>query len=246
MRAGNAREIAERRDARQDRLAVRGVLLHRGPFGLVELARLVEDRIAHAELADVVQQRGALEPAAPLGRKAHLLGDQVGEQRDALAVSAGVGALRVDHLREGGGDVVEIVLVDQRAALRRLEREDRLLQVVGAQRLPELRPRGDARERRRELRIEPAAGAALDFAHAPPRCRSRSGTRRPPAPAGRCAHRPGSPSPREAERLAAAVPVLIEILDAGRDALRRSASCARSPRRDGSASRSARARSCRC
>ena len=43
-------------------------LLHRLPFGAVELAGLVENRVADAELADVVQQGGALEPAPPFGR----------------------------------------------------------------------------------------------------------------------------------------------------------------------------------
>jgi hypothetical protein len=38
---------------------------HRGPFAIVQLARLVEDCVADAELADVVQQRGAFEPASP-------------------------------------------------------------------------------------------------------------------------------------------------------------------------------------
>ena len=96
-------------------------MLHRLPFGVVELARLVEDGVADAELADVVQQRGTLEPASLLGAELHLLRDHVGKQRDALAVAAGVGALGIDHLGEGGRDVVEIVLVDRHARLRRLE-----------------------------------------------------------------------------------------------------------------------------
>ena len=64
MGARDRGQALERRDARQDRLAMGGMRPHRGPFLLVELAGLVQDGVADAELADVVQQRGALEPAA--------------------------------------------------------------------------------------------------------------------------------------------------------------------------------------
>ena len=37
------------------------------PLGAVERARLVQHAVADAQLADVVQQRAALEPAAALG-----------------------------------------------------------------------------------------------------------------------------------------------------------------------------------
>jgi hypothetical protein len=45
-------------------------------------------------------------------------------------MSAGVGAFGVNNLGEGRGDVVKVVLVDDRARLSRLERENRLLQVI--------------------------------------------------------------------------------------------------------------------
>ena len=126
----------------------------------------------------------------------NLLGDQVGEQRDALAVAAGVGALGVDHLGEGGRDVVEIVLVDRRAALRRLQGEDRLAASRRERSMSQNSGRAATRSKAADqLRIEPGAGAVPDFGLAPPRRRSRSGTRRSPAPAARCAHRPESPSP---------------------------------------------------
>ena len=39
-------------------LADLGVRLHDRPFLVVERARLVQDRVGHADLADVVQERG--------------------------------------------------------------------------------------------------------------------------------------------------------------------------------------------
>ena len=178
-------------------------------------------------------------------REGQLLGDQVAEQRHALAVAAGVRALGVDHLREGGRDIVEIILVDHGAVLRRLEREDRLLQVVGAQRRPELLACRDARERRRQRWDRTSCRRAARSRALRRRRRSRSGTRRRPAPSARCARRPGWP--RRAGRAAGR-----RRPSARRDSgcrarrLRRSASCARCRRRDGSASRSARVRFRRC
>jgi hypothetical protein len=49
--------------------------VHDLPFGFVQLAGLVEDGVAGAELADVVQQRSTLEPASPLGSELQLLRD---------------------------------------------------------------------------------------------------------------------------------------------------------------------------
>ena len=109
VRAGDGGKVLESGDARQDGFGVGRVHLHRLPFLAVELAGLVENGVADAELADVVQQGRALEPAPALGRKPQLFGDHVREQGDALAVAAGVGALGIDHLGEGGGDVVEII-----------------------------------------------------------------------------------------------------------------------------------------
>ena len=197
--------------------------------------------VAHPELADVVQQRGALEPAAPLVAQAQLLGDQVGEQRDALAVAAGVGALGVDHLGEGGGDVVEVVVVD-RACCAAPARSAKIVCCRPSERSVSQNSgsRGDARERRRRARgSNQLPERARDFA--PRRLDAVRGLEhvdhlRQQGDARIDRDRRAG----EAERLAAAVPVLVEIVDAGGDTPRRSASCARSRRRDGSASRSAR------
>jgi hypothetical protein len=114
---GDGGEFAERRDPRQDRLAMSGVHFHDRAFVRIELARLVQDGIAHAQLADVVSSAARL--AALVVRERHLLGDQVGEQREPFAMAAGVRALGVDDLRDGRGNAVEIVFIDDRGPLRR-------------------------------------------------------------------------------------------------------------------------------
>ena len=139
-----------------------------------------------------------LQPAAALGGEAQLLGDQVGEQRDALAVAAGVGALGVDDLREGGGDVVEVVLVDgdARAAPARA-RTIACCERRRAQRVPEL---GVARRRARRPRPAPdrtsVPARRCDLATRGLDAAARCGRRRRPAPAARCARRAGCPRPR--------------------------------------------------
>ncbi len=67
---------------------MRGMHAHDLPFGVVQLARLVQDSVAHAELANVVQQRGTLEPASLLGAELQLLRDHARQKRDTLAMAA--------------------------------------------------------------------------------------------------------------------------------------------------------------
>ena len=59
----HARHVAQRADPPQDLQRRHRVLAHRAPLVVVERARLVEDPVGHAELADVVQQAGAVEVA---------------------------------------------------------------------------------------------------------------------------------------------------------------------------------------
>ncbi len=160
VRARDASEHAERADAPEDLLGVQRMALHRGPFQRIELARLVEDLVAHPELADVVQQRGAAQPAALVDAQAQLFGDLVGDQRHARAVARGERALGVDDLAEGERDVVEVVGVDRLQLLRRLHLEDAQLQIGAGQLAPEP---GVARQHREGIgqpRVEPDAAAA--------------------------------------------------------------------------------------
>ena len=48
-----------------------------------------------------------------------ILRDQICEQRNAFAVSAAKRAFEIDELRKSAGDVVEVIIVDQRESLRR-------------------------------------------------------------------------------------------------------------------------------
>jgi hypothetical protein len=87
MGAADARQVGKGADMRQDHLGEFGMALHRPPFRVVELAGLVEHAVGNAELADIVQQGGAAqEPALPFVDP-HLLGDQVGKQRHAVAMA---------------------------------------------------------------------------------------------------------------------------------------------------------------
>ena len=86
-------QLLEGADAAQDLLGVGGMHLHRRPLLLVKLARLVEDGVAHPELAHVVEQGTPLEPASPRLGHPHLGGEDVGIERHPAAVPRGIGAL---------------------------------------------------------------------------------------------------------------------------------------------------------
>jgi hypothetical protein len=68
---------------------MRGMHVHDLPFGFVQLVGLVEDGVAGAELADVVQQRGTLEPASPLGSELQLLRDSYRERASRARCARG-------------------------------------------------------------------------------------------------------------------------------------------------------------
>ena len=91
---------------------------HGDPLVAVELAGLVEHGVADAQLADVVQQRAAAQPAAARVRQAEPARDLVDDVGDARAVAARERALAVDDLAEGRGDVVEVVVVERDRAGR--------------------------------------------------------------------------------------------------------------------------------
>ncbi len=163
MRGADAGQLGEGADPSQNALGVGGMHLHGLPFGRVEFSGLVEYRIAHAELAHVVQQRAAVQPAASLGREIKLGGDVVSVERHAGAVSGGVGAFGIDNLTEGGGDFVEIVFVQRHAALRGLQRENLVVEIGGAQRLPEAFALREGEKGIDQFRVEPAASPTADF-----------------------------------------------------------------------------------
>ena len=147
------------------------------------------------------------------------LGDHVGEQGHTLAVAAGEGTLGVDDLREGRGDIVEIFLIDRGLVPRRLQRENPALDIRCRKLVPEFRPRGDPGEGAHQLRIEPGAGRGVPT--------SRIAASRSELVLQHVDHLRHQRDARiernfdaaQSVRQAAAVPVLVEILDALRDRL---------------------------
>ena len=82
VRRGDPGEVGQRADPPEDLARVDRVAAHRLPLALVEAARLVEDRVRHAELADVVEQRGAPQPPEPLAGHADRRADLPGKLAD--------------------------------------------------------------------------------------------------------------------------------------------------------------------
>src|SRR3954451_6940517 len=104
-RADQPRHALERRCRAQDAVADDGVLAHEAPLGVVERARLVENRVGHGDLADVVQLR----------RAHHLV--------ELLAAESEVGGNGARQV----GDVVDVLAQLRLALLERLEQRARRL-----------------------------------------------------------------------------------------------------------------------
>ena len=77
-----------------------GMPLHDGKLVFVQPARLLQDPRRDRELADVVEEAADREHAQAPWRKAQLLPDLDGSQRDAARVLLGGFVLRVQPLRE--------------------------------------------------------------------------------------------------------------------------------------------------
>ncbi len=137
--------------------------LHRFPFVGIEAARLVEDAVADSQLADVVQQRGAVQPATAGSGHVELRGDRVGVARHALTVPVGEVALGVDDVGERLSDRVETGLIDEHGTRVGLERHHPLLESLRAQARPERPAARDREKRPADLRVEPGARAAAHF-----------------------------------------------------------------------------------
>ena len=149
-----------------------------------------------------------------------------------VAVAAGEGALRIHHLAEGRGDVVEVVVVQRHAQPARLQRQHRVVEVGECQR----RPRTAARQPP-VRRPPPAPGRTTGRRGRAPRAarpagRRPCGTRPPPAPAARCAHT--AESTRRPGRAACR----------GRSSARPGCGCPRPPRRESAAAARCRRRGC--
>ena len=88
--------------------ALGGVALHDGEFFVGELARLVQDKVGHGNLADIVQRRralefcnvGVVEYLAELALALQFLRDGLDIERGLLNVVARAGVARFDHFCE--------------------------------------------------------------------------------------------------------------------------------------------------
>ena len=87
-RAHDRRHALERGRGLQDALADDRVAAHELPLGVVQRARLVEDRVGDGDLAHVVQLRRLAQVLELLGRQAEPLADREGELRHAVDVVA--------------------------------------------------------------------------------------------------------------------------------------------------------------
>src|SRR5262249_18245360 len=123
----------------------------------VEFSGLVKDRVADAELADIVKQCSALKPAPPLRRERQLFRNEIAKDGYALTVSGGVRALGIDDLGESGGDVVQIVLIDDFDVLSWFQGKNCKSQIIGTKRAPKLGIRGNLIEHLGQMRVEPGA-----------------------------------------------------------------------------------------
>ena len=94
---------------------------HDFPFLGIELARLFQNRAAHSQFSDIMQDRGAAQHPARFGWHSQYFGDPVGDHPHPRAVACGVGAFGIDNIAKGKTDIVEIVLVDRDILHARLE-----------------------------------------------------------------------------------------------------------------------------
>jgi hypothetical protein len=191
---------------------------HRGPFVAVERAGLVEHAVADPELADVVQQRATPQPAAPFLRQAKGFGNHVGVQRHAAAVPAGVGAFRVDHLAEGGGDVVQVIVVEGNRVFRRVPSRIQVLSSSGeasvSQNASSAATRSNAATRRGSNQVPARLRASASAAARPPSAWNTSTTW-----ASKAMRVQRDRFTGQLGGLALAVEMLVEAVDAGRHAL---------------------------
>ena len=95
----------------QDARADLGVLAHLGLLRGVERARLAEDRVRHADLADVVDDAGVAHALAAVGGEAERAGRALGVAGDRLRVRGGAGVADVQRLGQPqrGGELALVV-----------------------------------------------------------------------------------------------------------------------------------------
>ena len=165
MAGGIEGHLAKDRHAVEDLEGVAGVLAHRRPLRRRQRPRLVEDAVGDAELADVVQQRGAFQAAQAPRREPERRGRGHGIFGHASGVVVRVGRLGVDHAGKRRDDAVERRVVGHGQRRGRRHRTQQLDRVDRAQVLPEFIVARQHAHRPHQRRIEPSPRALLEHAH---------------------------------------------------------------------------------
>jgi hypothetical protein len=124
---------------------------------------LVEDGVGYAELADIVEQGTATQPAAAGGGHIHFLRDGQRNIRNAAGMAGRVRTFGVDHFAERFGNGVEFVLVDQADQVGGGAGIEAPFDEGGGEAGPQGVVGGDGGEGGGDRRIEPAARAARDL-----------------------------------------------------------------------------------
>jgi hypothetical protein len=131
MLAGDACHCAEVRDAAEDLFREQGMALHHRPLSGVELVWLVENGVGNTQLAQIVEQRGAVEELNALLIQPQLASDAGGGPGDSNRMSVGIGRFGVDDLGKGFADGIDAFGGEHCASLRslRLKAHDAVPQV---------------------------------------------------------------------------------------------------------------------
>ncbi len=100
VRGDDRHEVAQGLDGREDGAADRRVRAHEHPLVGGERPGLIQDRVGHADLADVMEQRAELHAPQLVTGHPHLVRDRSRQRSDPRGVAARVRIPRVDRCRE--------------------------------------------------------------------------------------------------------------------------------------------------
>ncbi len=213
--SGDASDVLEAVDAAEDLFGETGMTFDDGELLGGEFAGLVEDGVGDAELAEIVEQSGAVDALDARGSEAEFACDGDGGVGDADGVSEGEGGFGIDDLGEGLADGVDAG-VGERAFGGRFAILDGLVEgvdggdagkVAGA-----MKQVGDAHQ----FRIEPSTAACVHLADGLIESHAGTGLRGEDVEMlseSEDARGDGNGFAAESLGIAAAVPVLVEEVD---------------------------------
>ena len=147
------------RDTAQQAIRICRMPPQNGPLVCIQFSRLVQHRVRHAQLANVVQQRGPAQIAQLPFIQIHFNANGYSVACDFARVQKGVVRLRVDDLCKSGADVVEGCLFCQHSTRPGLQVHHGLHQFFVRLVAPQIAVAMHSLHRRDHLRIEPATAA---------------------------------------------------------------------------------------